>query len=141
MMKNRGELREIVMQCVFQSEAQKAFDAGVTESFIREKKLKQAHSLYIIKTVKNLFENISQIDEWIKKYVKSYGIDRMDKVSLAALRVAVYEMMFERDIPAPVSINEAVRISKKYSTDKAGSLVNGILGNILRDEKFSEIIK
>lgn len=57
----------------------------------------------------------------------------MSKVAISALRLAVFEMMFENDIPASVSINEAVELCKKFASEEDSSFVNGILGSIARE--------
>ena len=61
--------------------------------------------------------------------------DRIAKVDLSILRLAVYEILYRDDIPVNVSINEAVELAKKYSGEKTGSFINGILGNFYRSLK------
>ncbi|MEG2189609.1 MAG: transcription antitermination factor NusB, partial [Christensenella sp.] len=68
---------------------------------------------------------------------KSWRIERIAKVDLAILRLAIYELLFIDDIPAKVTVNEAVELAKKYSDEKSYQFVNGLLGGYLRsgDEK------
>ena len=63
----------------------------------------------------------------------TYKVDRMEKVSLAILRVAVYEMFYVDDVPVAVAINEAVEMAKKFGSAECKNFVNGILGNISRE--------
>lgn len=72
-------------------------------------------------------ENLRVIDECIEKSLVGWKTTRLSVVSKAVLRLAVYELMFVSDIPAKVSINEAIELSKKYDDEKAYMLVNGAL--------------
>lgn len=70
----------------------------------------------------------------IGKYLRGWTIDRINRVCLAALRVAVYEMKYLEGIPAKVSAAEAVAIVKKYADEKEGKFVNGVLGEYIKNE-------
>ena len=72
-------------------------------------------------------ENLRIIDELIEKCLVGWRAKRLSYVSRALLRLSVYEMMFIPDIPAKVSINEAIELSKKYDDEKAYALINGVL--------------
>lgn len=98
-----------------------ARDAGVEE-----------YDEYCIKVVNDTIENISSIDELISKYSKGWSTSRIAKVSLAALRLAIAEILYFDDIPASVSINEAIELIKKYASEKDAVFANGILGSIVR---------
>lgn len=88
---------------------------------------------YALKAANGVKEHLSEIDETINKNLKKgWKISRLSKVSLAVLRLAVYEMKYEENIPESVSINEAVELSKKYSIDES-AFVNGVLGAVSRD--------
>lgn len=80
-------------------------------------------------------ENKTSLDEIISKYAKGWKIDRLSKVSLSALRIAIAEMNYLTDIPESVSINEAVELVKKYATSQDASFINGILGAYSRSKK------
>ncbi len=77
------------------------------------------------------FENISIIDEKISSSLKNWTIDRISKVNLSILRLAVCEITYIEDIPFQVSINEAVELAKKFSDDDAPSFVNGVLASFI----------
>lgn len=76
-------------------------------------------------------EHVSEIDEKIQAFAHGWSIERITRVDLAILRLAVYELMLGK-VPMGIVINEAVDLANQYSTDKAGAFVNGILGNIGR---------
>ena len=77
-------------------------------------------------------EKIPEIDKLIGENSEGWDTTRMGKVELAVLRLAVYEMRYDEDIPAGVAINEAVEIAKMYGQENSGSFVNGILGKIVK---------
>lgn len=82
---------------------------------------------------KEILEKTSELDELIAKHSIKWCKERLSKVALTILRLAVYEIIFRDEIPVSVAINEAVELSKKYGADKESSFVNGILGGISRD--------
>lgn len=73
------------------------------------------------------------LDEQIKKYARGWTMDRLSKVSLSLLRLAIYEMMFEKNIPVSVSINEAVDLAKTYGGAEDAPFVNGVLGSVAKE--------
>ncbi len=89
--------------------------------------------------VKNLsfktLENIESIDPVIEKYCIGWKMNRISKVALAVLRLAVCEILYFDDIPVGVSINEAVELCKKYASDEDKSFVNGVLSSVSKEEK------
>ncbi|MDE6864220.1 MAG: transcription antitermination factor NusB, partial [Eubacterium sp.] len=79
-------------------------------------------------------EHKSEFNELISKYLKSWKLSRLPKVSLAILYVAIYEMKYADSVPDNVAINEAVELAKKYSSKDDASFINGVLGAISRGE-------
>ena len=76
-----------------------------------------------------------EIDELIENNLKGWKINRISKISLAAMRISVYEMKYIKSVPVSVSINEAVSMTKKFAADKDGSCVNGVLGAVAKSLK------
>lgn len=85
---------------------------------------------YIRNVADKVSEKADDIDALIEKNLVGWTIKRISKVSLAVLRLAVCEILYFDDIPVSVSINEAVEITKKYSTEQDASFVNGVLGSV-----------
>ena len=79
-----------------------------------------------------VIEHQVQLDEMIS-YLVNWKLDRIANVDRAILRLAVYEMVYSDDIPANVSLNEAIELAKRFSDDKAAKFVNGVLSNIKTD--------
>lgn len=77
--------------------------------------------------------HIAEIDAVTEKHFKGWRSDRVSPVSRAIIRLATYEMMFLEDVPARVSINEAIELAKKYDDDKSYSFVNGVLNAVAEE--------
>lgn len=92
----------------------------------------EADADYIKDKYDNIISNLSDIDEKISSASKGWSIDRIGKVELAVLRLAVYEMLYDEDIPVGVAIDEAVELTKKYGQDGSPAFVNGILASLAK---------
>ena len=88
---------------------------------------------YMNRMFEGVVANVEAIDAQLKKYVRGWSLERVTRVDLAILRLAAYELSLG-EAPGPAVINEAVELANQYSTDKAGSFVNGVLGSLLRGE-------
>lgn len=87
-----------------------------------------------IKTVFNgVVEKNEELNQIISEKAIGWKIDRISKISLAILKLAIYEISYIDDIPSSVSINEAVELCKKYATKEDASFVNGILASIVKE--------
>ena len=83
---------------------------------------------------KEIIKNNSEINNFIKKYAPKYPLDKIAKVDLAILQLAVYELMIEKKQPPKVIINEAVELAKEIGSDKAFGFVNAVLGKIYNNQ-------
>lgn len=88
---------------------------------------------YAEEVIKGTVDKLQPIDKLIQDNITGWTKDRIVKVDLAVLRLALYEILYRDDIPDSVAINEAIELAKKYSTDESGSFVNGVLGKIVRE--------
>lgn len=86
---------------------------------------------YMNRMFEGVVANVEAIDDKLKPFLKGWTIDRVTRVDLAILRLAAYELMLD-ETPRGVVINEAVELANRYSTEKAGGFVNGVLGNLGR---------
>ena len=86
---------------------------------------------FMNRLVEGVQQNTEKIDETLARFVRGWSLDRVTRVDLAILRLAAYEILFNKT-PEGVVINEAVELANRYSTDKAGGFVNGVLGNLAR---------
>lgn len=82
---------------------------------------------------KQIIGNIDFLDEQIKKAAPQFPIDKINRTDLAILRLAVYELLIEKEQPPKVIIDEAIELSKEYGGETSPAFVNGALGNIIND--------
>lgn len=85
-------------------------------------------------------KNQEKLDYLISAHAVKWNKDRLSRVSLCILRVALYEILFRNDIPESVSVNEAVNLAKKYGTDSEYMFVNGILGTVCSKSKEGKLV-
>ncbi len=88
---------------------------------------------YIIEKFRKIEEKLPQIDERLAAESQGWKLGRMNKVDLAILRLAAYEVLEDDDIPVGVAINEAVELAKKFGGDDSPSFVNGVLGKVAKE--------
>ena len=91
--------------------------------------------------VKGVMSNLFEIDKTINNYTKNWSLERITNIDRNILRMAIYEILYLKNIPKSVSINEAVELAKKYGTKSSSSFVNGVLGKIDKIDKIDKIIK
>jgi len=89
---------------------------------------------FAINLIKGTLEHINEVDSLIKKYSKNWSFDRISIVDKSILRFSIYSLLYRKDIPPKVVIDEAIEISKKYSTEKAYQFINGVLDGIKNNE-------
>ena len=124
----RNEAFILVFEKIFSNETIEDIISLATDS----RDFEMDNDGYIISAFKGVYENVEELDSVIEKYLTNWTIDRISKVALAVLRLAIYEIKFMDDIPESVSIDEAVELCKKYSTTDDASFVNGLLGSMVR---------
>lgn len=128
----RKQAREGAVKLMFQMETTNDFSEEALEIFINNFEYEEDETKYIKTSFQTIKENLQNIDQNIIDNLEGWSINRLAKVDLAALRVAIYEIMYRKDIPLQVSINEAVEIVKKYSAEDSYKFVNGVLGGFVR---------
>lgn len=122
----RHESREQAFLLIFESN----FKNETIEQIIENAQI--SRSIKISSFARKVFNGVCEHKESIDKVIEDNTIgwkkNRISKVALSVMRLAVYEMLYEDDIPKSVSINEAVELTKKYSTKDEASFINGVLG-------------
>ncbi len=88
-------------------------------------------SAYIRKKYDSIIERLSDIDAAINEKTKGWTTDRMSRVDLTIIRLGVYEIMYDEEIPDGVAVNEAVELAKRFGQDESYSFVNGVLSNFI----------
>lgn len=127
----RRDTREAVFLLLFQNEIS-GNDIGETAEACIE-----AYDMALNNEIKNtaaaVAEKYVELDEIIGKYSEKREVSRISKVNITILRLALYEMIYCSNIPAIVSVNEAVELSKKYAEKQDSAFINGVLGNYIKD--------
>ncbi len=93
---------------------------------------REASWLYAREIVDGVIDNREAIDEQITTFAKDWTLARMPAVDRAVLRIGVWEILYNDEVPTAVAIDEAVELAKEFSTDESGSFVHGVLGRIAR---------
>jgi transcription antitermination factor NusB len=135
-MRKRSQSREFALQILYQIDITRDNFEQVWDGFwfaCEDKDVEEAVKDFTRQLVKGVADNLSAIDLKISHYAKNWELERMAVVDRNILRLSAYEILFCNDIPAKVSINEAVELAKKYSDVQAGKFVNGILDKIKSD--------
>lgn len=136
----RREQREHVFKLLFMtqfnSEKEMAEQVSLYFEGLEEPDEKSRES--ISEKYNNILAHLEEIDGVLNEYSRGWKTSRMNRVDLSALRLAVYEMKYEEDVPVGVAINEAVEIAKCFGGETSGSFVNGVLGKIASGRKDDE---
>ena len=97
-----------------------------------EESLDKTDEPYVRRVTEGALARLDELDGVIARYLKDWQIERINRIDLAVLRLGVYELLYEPDIPGGAAINEAVELAKTYGTDESAAFVNGVLGGVIR---------
>lgn len=131
-MKNRSELREIIMKVLYQisifEETKLDYDIG---NIIKEQL--EVKNEFVNETIDGILKHEEEIVSLADKYLKDWQMSRLNKVDQAIIKIGIYELMYT-DTPSVVSINEAIDLSHKYSDEQVTKMINGVLDKIYHEE-------
>ena len=85
---------------------------------------------FSLELLRGINENQGKLDEWITHYAPEWPLDQIAVIDRNILRIAMFEIMFEKDMPVKVAINEAVELAKNYGSDSSARFINGVLGSL-----------
>ena len=129
----RTEMREHIFRMVFSYEFNSDQEMPQQMQLYFEQldqEPKEEDMAYIRDKALNVILKSEEIDEMLNEHVTDWKTSRMNKVDLSILRLAVYEMKYDEDVPVGVAINEAVELAKKYSGDEGPAFINGVLARL-----------
>jgi N utilization substance protein B len=130
----RRKAREYALQILFQTDfIKKNIDNEDFEVFWSDKKESSNVKEFTEAIVRGTLEKLSEIDKIIEKVTENWILKRMAAVDRNILRFAAYEILYRNDIPSAVTINEAIEISKKYSSMESAPFINGVLDRIAKE--------
>ncbi len=129
----RRAAREAVMALLFETEYHE--EEAPEAIYLRAADVREfdPDDRYIRHTYMGIMEHLAEVDALIGRHATGWRTGRLSRVSRAVLRLGAYELVFEAGIPAPIAINEAVELSKKFDAPKARAFINGVL-NAIKDE-------
>lgn len=134
---NRSDIRKNVFQVVFQVEfREKEAFPELAELFLSNQGVTNEKAVReIIEKSMNILSKVDELDERLEQLLVGWKRERLGKTELAILRLALYELIYEKDdIPMAVAINEAVELAKEYSDDKASGMINALLSQFVKQE-------
>jgi len=138
-MGKRRRAKELAIQVLFHMEYNpgdpgECFDR-VCESFGPPKEVR----VYSREVVLGVWENRADLDRLMRRSSKNWRVERMSRVDRNILRLAIYEVLYGKDVPPKVSIDEAVELGKRYGTEDSSAFINGILDHIYHELKTEEV--
>ena len=132
-MKNRSELREIIMKVIYQVYIFETTNLPYDyHDFIKEQL--EVDNDFVLDTVEGIIKNQKEITKLANQYLDGWKMSRLNKVDQAIISLGIYELVYT-DIPSIVAINEAVELSKKYSDEKVTKMINAVLDGIYHSEE------
>lgn len=134
---SRSTAREIAFKLLFEdmfgtSTAQSMLGVLFDEE-VNFNEISDENKSYIAWVRENTKDHQDELDEIISAHAKGWKIDRMSRVDVSILRLAICEILYREDVTSAIAINEAVELAKKYSSDEAPQFINGILGAYVRN--------
>jgi len=140
-MSNRHLARTIAMQSLFVWDFNSRKNQEIT-SIVKNNFASFAPQFedqgFVEHLVKGVLHNQKEIDKYIIKYATEWPLEQITIVDRNILRIGVYELIFDKDIPSKVAINEAIEVAKTFGGESSGKFVNGVLGAIFNDMEKTE---
>ncbi len=130
---SRRQLRERIFKLLFRIEFNNAEDMNEQQMlFVEEEQIAGEEEAYITKKYEEIVTHLQEIDKALDEKAVGWEIPRMGKVDLTILRLAIYEIEYDEDVPTGVAINEAVELAKKFGQDESGPFINGVLAKFAK---------
>lgn len=126
----RHQSRTIALQVLYESDVAGHDAKDVLERYLEDFALPQPVRRYVERLVTGFAECSERIDREIRDAAPAFPVDQLPAVDRNILRIAIYELMYESDVPLKAAINEAVELAKRFGGDNSSRFVNGVLGTI-----------
>ncbi len=126
----RTKAREFVLQALFCMDMRQDTSPEMLDLYCENYTISKKVFPFFLELVKGIIPVIPEIDAFIERFSANWKISRMSGVDRNAMRIAVYEMLYRKDIPIKVSINEAINLGKKFGAEESGAFINGILDSV-----------
>ncbi|TVR70086.1 MAG: transcription antitermination factor NusB [Sphaerobacteraceae bacterium] len=126
----RHQARTLALQVLYESDVASHDVSGVLARYLEDQDEPQTVRRYVERLITGIQENQQGIDQRIADAAPTFPVDQLPAVDRNILRIAIYELTGEPDVPMKAAINEAVEIAKQFGGDNSGKFVNGVLGTI-----------
>ena len=133
-MGTRRKSRELALQALYQEELAGQANLLDFEEFCSHFQVSKKAIPYARQLLQGVHEKKETINQLISRFAENWRLERMSVIDRNILRLAVFELYYQEDVPTSVAINEAVEIAKRFSTDDSGPFINGILDGMAKDE-------
>ncbi len=127
---SRRRSREIALQMLFQAEVGKCSLEEMADGFLEQQSLGEKSRSFSLELTKGTLDHLEEIDSLLAEAIKNWNLLNVAAVDRNIMRLACYEFLYCDDIPAKVSLNEAIELAKKFSSPQSSGFVNGILDKI-----------
>lgn len=137
---SRRKARDITFKYIYStlygnSNVEDALESIITADKEDIETLEGEEKAYFEKVIQGVEIHEKEIDSMILSKLKNWKVERIFKIDLAILRLAVYEIMFFENMPVKVAVNEAVELAKRYGNEASSNFVNGVLREIIKDKE------
>lgn len=139
MKQKRRKARILALQALFQAEVAKNSPEEAINNVLKYI-VDNSIISYVDETVKGVWEKLSWLDERISHFSENWRIERLALVDRTILRIALFEIEFQDDVPPIVAVNEAIELAKKFGDTDSGRFINGILGAYLKEKGIEKEI-
>lgn len=130
---NRSRSREIAMEVIYQMDIHNTFDKEFADKMTKQYE-EEIDQKYIEEVIGLFINQKAFVDNEISPLLKKWTMERISRIDLAILRLAVTELKLMPEIPDKVTVNEAINMSKKYVDEKSGKFINGLLKHFINPE-------
>jgi transcription antitermination protein NusB len=126
----RRAARESAFKLLYQMEFQKGDEEAQIAVFLQEHAVDPKEQDYFLSVVRGVVQHKAELDAAFSKHLKGWTLNRLPRIDLAILRLAVFEISYLKDVPFSVSVNEAVELAHKYSAEESRGYINAVLGKL-----------
>jgi len=133
-MGQRHKSREYALQGLYMYEVSKTSVENIIEFEWLDEEITEDSKVFAIELIDGVVSNIDKLDTIIMNYSKNWKFERLSVIDKSILRLAIFEMIFKKDIPAVVTINECIELGKTFGGENSGQFINGILDAVNKHE-------
>lgn len=133
----RIKAREGLVSLIFQETFSDDHSQESLEIYLENFDFDEIDAEFIADSYNGIVENLATLDDKINSSLKKWNLNRLFRIDLSILRVAFYELLYDKSAPKEVVINEAVEIAKKFSSQDSAKFINGVLGSFVRSDEMA----